>query len=894
MSGAGPMDASSAGNASSAGLERRAMEITRAAQAGARWLEQNGARLRIDAAPLGETFRRFARRANRLRVAASRPMAVAVFGASQAGKSYLVSSLAAPRGKPLLAQYGAQTLNFLRDLNPEGGKESTGLVSRFTIRNIPTPAQAPVPLRLLSQTDVVKILANTFLEDFQLTDPRATDPEAVAALFDRLEAQIPPGVGPMARDGVTRDDIEELREYFDLYFRAKPLLRELGAAYWTRAAALIPRLPAELRAQAYAPLWGGTAAFTTLAASLISVLARLEHAEMVFCGADALLRRGGNLLDAASVLGLGTSSPETIQVTLASGVSVILEKAPLTALIAEVTVPLPERPWDFFAHTDLLDFPGARSRKENESVEQALAGEHGLGELFLRGKVAYLFQRYNAEQEIAAMLLCVGPSVQEVSTLPGMVTRWIHQTMGATPADRADQRTSLFFVLTKFDTELDGKHGEDVATGQRWANRLHASLIEPFGSHQWPLTWAPNKPFNNVFWLRSPAVPLALVYDYAADGTETLTGRGTTFLAERQRAYLDNELVRRHFADPARAWQAALEANDGGVGYLAERLAPICDSALKLQQIAGRVTDLAREINAQLRPYYHTGDLVAELEQARTSAREVVRALIACAQAQKFGPLLRALQTTTDDVTAVYWDRQMRIEDGGPPLSRPIGAAGTLDDYDDELAHLLDDPLAQPDVIASDRTGPGRTGAARDAFAMLADVAVEEWARNMAAVASETGTETAFRMPRPQLEQLVRAIERAARRLDLRGDIAARLRRHASFLQRSASAARKPVMVTEEAINHFVYMLGFDRLAPAQRPEVPRVGRRIFAPRMAATGLPQLGDERASYDRTFHVDWMIAIAQAFEDNVQDARSSGLDIAANQALGGILAQLGGHG
>lgn len=113
-----------------------------------------------------------------------------------------------------------------------------------------------------------------------------------------------------------------------------------------------------------------------------------------------------------------------------------LDRTVLTALIAEVTVPLAEQPWDFFAHTDLLDFPGARSRKEHEDIDKALAAESGLGELFLRGKVAYLFQHYNAEQEIAAMLLCVGPSVQEVSTLPKMVTAWIGQTMGATPAAR--------------------------------------------------------------------------------------------------------------------------------------------------------------------------------------------------------------------------------------------------------------------------------------------------------------------------------------------------------------------------------------------------------------------------------------------------------------------------
>jgi hypothetical protein len=223
-------------------------------------------------------------------------------------------------------------------------------------------------------------------------------------------------------------------------------------------------------------LWNGTERITALAAELIGALSRIGFADTAFCATEALSRRGGNLLDAATVLQLGRGANGTVAVSTTAGARATLDRAALTALIAEVTVPLAEQPWDFFAHTDLLDFPGARSRKEHEDIEKALAAEQGLGELFLRGKVAYLFQRYNAEQEIAAMLLCVGPSVQEVSTLPKMVTDWIRHTMGDTPAQRQAQRTSLFFVLTKFDMELDGKIGEDLSTGQRWTNRLTASL----------------------------------------------------------------------------------------------------------------------------------------------------------------------------------------------------------------------------------------------------------------------------------------------------------------------------------------------------------------------------------------------------------------------------------
>jgi hypothetical protein len=847
---------------------RRAADVVQAARDGAEWLEKNHARLHLEPAALGYKFRGFARRANRLRIAAERPTAVAVFGASQAGKSYLVSGLAAPRGKPLIAAYGAEKLNFLTDLNPEGGKESTGLVSRFTIRQAPTPPDAPVPLRLLSQTDVVKILANTFLEDFQVADLKLPGSQAATELLQSLEAQ----AGPAPRDGLTVDDIEELREYFDHYFGGRELIRDLGTAYWTRAAELIPRLPAEARAAAYAPLWAGTERLTQLAGTLIGTLSRIGFADTAYCTTEALSRRGGNLLDAATVLQLGSPSTGSVSVATTAGVRAQVDRAALTALIAEVTVPLAEQPWDFFAHTDLLDFPGARSRMAHENIDKVLDSEHGLGELFLRGKVAYLFQRYNAEQEIAAMLLCVGPSVQEVSTLPKMVNGWIAATVGGTPAERATQRTSLFFVLTKFDMELDGKLGEDIGTGQRWSNRLTASLLERYGTYDWPLEWTPGRPFNNLFWLRSTAVPFHAVYDYDADKQETVAGRSAEFLAPRFESYLNNDLVRRHFADPKKAWEEALRPNDGGISYLADALRPICDPALKTEQIGGRISALANDIMTQLRPHHHTGDLMAELERARNDSRVVLQSLVACARAQMFGALLRSLQVTTDQITGVYWDLQTS-SDG------PIGVTSLESDYAAELGDLLGE-------------APVATQGARDRPEMFADMAIAEWARGMTALAEDPATAAALHVPREQMMLLVRELERAARRQDLRGLIAAALRDRASFQNRGAAAAQKPVMIVEEMVNNFVHLLGFDQLPPDRRPEAPRGTRRIFAPRPPVSGLPRLGPTPTPYGLNFEVDWMTAIRLTFEANAQDAGSGTIDVAANERLGAIISRLEG--
>ena len=870
---------------------QRADAVREIARDGAQWIEANRAILKEDPSALARDFRRFARRAARLRVAAERPMCVAVFGASQAGKSYLVSSLATKPGEPLEAVYGDRVLNFLRDLNPPGGKEATGLVSRFTVRAPPAPAAAPVPVRLLSQTDTVKILANAYLADFKVPDLKPPEPEAVSAMFDKLAASATTASASTASAttagaSMGPDDIEEMREYFAKHFPDHKLLTALGPAYWARAADVIPRLSAASRAEAFAPLWANTAKLTRVAGELITALESIGNPDIAFLGLDALMPREDSVLDADRVFGLGDASKGMLRLTSSTGASASLDRAAVAALIAEITVPLRDQPWDFFEHTDLLDFPGARSREEIRHPDEFLAEPGRLGRVFLRGKVAYLFQRYNDEQEIAAMLLCVGPSNQDVQTLPAMIDDWIGQTMGKSPAARAVQRNSLFLVLTKFDSEFEEKAGEDVASGMRWTARLQASLLDFFGkSYDWPREWAPGRPFDNTTWLRSTAIGFDSIMDYATgpDGVKREAGiapRVASKVAERRAIYLANPSIRAHVATPDQAWDEALRPADGGISYLAAKLRPVCDPATKAEQVSGRLEDLAVDMAQRLRPYFHTGDLAAELARARENARQVVRALVACAQAQMFGPFLRALQVTSDQMASVYWRLQSEPED-----TAPIGTVSLADDYMGELG----DFFGTPAPVAANGRGDA-PAAARDRFEKLADLALSEWSDTMQAVADDGATPLVFKVPREQAATIVGEMWAAARRQGLRHRIAEDLRTRAGFQHRSAGAAQKPVILIESAINGFVHQLGFDRLPPAERPKIPNGSRTVFAPRAPVSGLPALGATPSPYDRTFHVDWMSALARTFEDNVADPGSSGLDIAANDALGKMLVRL----
>ena len=259
-----------------------------------------------------------------------------------------------------------------------------------------------------------------------------------------------------------------------------------------------------------------------------------------------------------------------------------LPRPVITALTAELRIVMAEQPWPFFEDTDLLDFPGARSRQPLPLAE-FLTKEDALKETFLRGKVAYLFDRYVAEQELTSMLLCIPPSNLEVTTLPNMIDRWIAHSHGETPEERRGKPCVLFFVLTKFDTHFVEKAGGDSENrGTRFKNRMEASLIRLVrqGPRLAAANGPPVQPFANCYWLRNPNYPAETIIVYEKDPADPeAQARGQA--ARRSAASIwtisrrpasPSARCGRIFSAPERAWDEALKLNDGGVGYLAESL----------------------------------------------------------------------------------------------------------------------------------------------------------------------------------------------------------------------------------------------------------------------------------------------------------------------------------
>jgi hypothetical protein len=418
-------------------------------QAG-QWLADNAQSVGRGVDEQGKEMRKASRLFKNCARAAKRKMCVGVFGPSQAGKSYLISSLACKMRDTLWAVLGDSEYDFLARINPEGGRESTGLVTRFTIaRPVIPPQDFPVHVRLLSLMDLIKILANSYYSDAEHLE--TPDRQSLLAALKELESKRAASPVP----GLSVDDMEDLQSYIYQYFRGKPRVQQLlDQHFWERVNPLAPYLEDKERMLLLGLIWDNMAPFNDLLAKLWHSLRLIDYAAEVFCPIEALIPRENSIIDVKTLARLQPRPDDELVVKTPGGKTVSLPRVYLAALTAELIIPVRDKPAEFFEHTDLLDFPGYRSREEFKNLPEEARDPYILELCFLRGKVAYLFQRYCAERELSSILLCIAPSVQEVKGMSEAVNEWIIGTHGESPESRTGKDVALFFILTKSDMEF--------------------------------------------------------------------------------------------------------------------------------------------------------------------------------------------------------------------------------------------------------------------------------------------------------------------------------------------------------------------------------------------------------------------------------------------------------
>ncbi|MEM0935994.1 MAG: virulence factor SrfC family protein [Pseudomonadota bacterium] len=894
-------------------LANRCDDIARLSREALDWIndDENAEKVAPRKKELAKLLRKGARRAERLGRSAQTKMSVSVFGPSQAGKSFLVSVLARPKDGRLVADFNGPggTLDYISQINPAGDGESTGLVTRFTMSKDPTPDGFPIKLNLLTEADIARTIINSFYEDGDQSEPQP-DAEMLKA---HAKTHSGKASGP-EQPGMSFEEIYEIAEYVEKTFGKVAYAAGLRG-FWDEAAQLAPRMAVADRGAYLSILWGGYQELTDLYVKLASALQTIDNAEVIYAGLDALQPRDTSIIDVNTLQGLfNPDTQDTLKVQTASGKVASLNRAVICALAAELVFPMQSQPSEFFAETDLLDFPGARNRFELPLAKTLEQPEEAVTNMLLRGKVAYLFDRYVANQEITSMLLCVPDSNMETLSLPGLVENWIEMTHGATPAERAKADCILFFVMTKFD-----KHLISTASGaepyERFERRMDASLLKGFGkvADSWVHKWSDTAPFQNCFWLRNPYYPIEAMIRYEDEREIEIIPDKVPEVAKLKAGCLEAEPVRRHFKDPERAWEAALGLNDGGVSYLVDELTQVCKPESKLRQISQQVEAVASTILAELAGYHVSDDIEKRIEEKRALAAEIIDRLELTLQGHRFGALLSALSVdqeliqdrisrvpSTVRITNVTQGEQVVKPRAGADAAASVGAAPLRPGAPTRPAALRPGrpapPAAAPaEAGATDTLVEERPAEAAPRIQTMtpevfqADTAVDIWIEGLSKLRDDEHRLAVFQLTPENAAGLIAEMVHGFQRLSYRGRMLETLRRISFGLTVDKQAAPAAI-VCSETINNFVTTLGGADMAPEERPVIPLPNgetRHAFDPPPvsdSAFDLPAVA--RPAHSDTW-TDWVFTLEALFVGNAKDGESGSVNIEQNLRIGQIL-------
>ena len=609
---------------------------------------------------------------NRINFANDFNPAVAVYGQSQVGKSYLVDNLLTTEKSPLNIYDGTgNKYGFIKSINPiGGGKESTSLISRFTINPYPGNPDYPICAVMLTPVDIVLILCDAYYND--VIKQKFPEKEDVCAMVKSIRERY--ANKPEVQKPIKDVDIFEIKDYFEhtQFSKGDAFIGHLlSSGYFETLSECIKGIAVSEWKDIFSYLWNGNPLITDVFVKLINTLQTLDFAKKCYIKIDPLLRDGGTILQVDRLYELfgltemeEDGRPVEVDVAKVQDMDVwdgekvnTVQKSVFCALTAEVVFTIvdgddseltKEKP--FLKNMDVLDFPGARSRLMIESDQVT---KQDTCKMLLRGKVAYLFNKYSRQYLISNLMFCHHDEQSEVNTLSGLLTGWIHSTIGRTPEERekyikTSEISPLFIVGTKFNKDLVRQPIDSLdknAKAERWKRRFNTTLsylISEPKDDPWLSRWTPNKPFRNMYLLRA--------YNYSCQtgvyvGYQKKDENGNwvdnyengihrekhvsedyvKFLSDLKETFLANDFVQAHFDDPNKSWDEAVELNHDGSSWIIENLTKAAETsrAAREEKFDDMMSVCFQNLYNVLRKKYHDDKADSNLREALKDAGQL-------------------------------------------------------------------------------------------------------------------------------------------------------------------------------------------------------------------------------------------------------------------------------
>lgn len=564
----------------------------------------------------------------------SKSTTIGVFGPSQAGKSYLVSNMAASNGV-LNAVLDGEQINFLAHINPQGqDKEATGFVTRFTHQAIKQVPKFPITARVFREIEIAAILLNSFYADLNKDQVSVDFTEQL--LLDHLK-ECEQFIQDKVDNAISIEDIVFFADYAQEHSDGKLVRFDANSTFYQKARLLVPRLSLKGRAYFFSIFWGRFSAFTNMYEIISNELLKLKGNTTVYVPLAAFVenidgrlmqRKEGTIISITSLQQIFNQS-NTIKICLDDeGLDIVeLDFAKFAAVCLEILFPLSNGSHvDCF---DVIDFPGARARnsidvslltKATSVNYEVNAKDKELSLEFLRrGKVAYLFDRYTKNKEVDVLLLCLGAHAQqEVVSLVNIMRKWVEKNLGATPQARTkyEQNPPLIGVLTRFDSVFNN-YVENVLNGitPKPTDAIDA-CFERFGKEAWMNNFTKGLPFCNFYLARKPNIRLNWIERNSTDTQELAIKDDFIDTINKCKLEISNcANFKRYIKDPNKALDAVLSLNDGGVGFITENLIKnFKQNDLKDQRVIKPLALKAKEIILRLESFAAKEGLAAASE----------------------------------------------------------------------------------------------------------------------------------------------------------------------------------------------------------------------------------------------------------------------------------------
>ena len=699
-----------------------------------------------------ETFKKLVnvrRQLKRLRFSLESNPAIAAFGESQKGKSYVISSLLARKGQQFMVNdpMTGKTYNFVEQLNPiTRDTEATGVATRFT-KSYEVPNESyPIMVKVLSIADMLQILCDTAYNDVK--SHSVIDREDIDEFMIAQERRYKGS--PKVQEVLDEDDIMNVREYVEEHVGITKAKELLDSRFFDVLARIIPHVQPREWPQLMSKLWYDNSDITSLFIRMLQGYETLGFSKKVYIPISALLNTTTTLMSSLCLQKLDVASPTTGNVDPNMGTDLLTEdkkvvggfsKSVLSSIAAEVVFQIPEetiaeeliyntegilddgnrqrllsKGWnkkvskEFLNTVDIFDFPGARAALElqEEQIKIELNNK-----MMLRGKVRYLFNKYSDERLINVLMLCHDHMQNGPTVMPGLVEQWVKQNMGASVRERTaflDKSivSPLFMIATKFNMDMSHsvQSGGDDQIEKRWEDRYQKVLYEQVlqaDSLSWFKNWTERGGFKNTYLLRdykwSGINGNRLFEGFETSGVET-TEIDTVFHQQLRQSFVTSPYVNTFFEDPELAWDAAATMNNDGATRIIENLGIVAANAKesRMYKYISEVKGLHAQTLQLMVEYYHDENDENVLQKAISRSGAIVAEFdVVCGKDNYFfGRMIQNLQVSENYVFDFYYNQlnntkmivERDMKEYDLILSRCHGRISASNSYEDNLEIL--------------------------------------------------------------------------------------------------------------------------------------------------------------------------------------------------------------